>query len=175
MKHFKKMTSAILFASVVLCACHKDDNDQQAISSHDKNFLVQATYANRAEVELGQLALQRSLNDSVQMFAQMMVDDHTAGLHKLDSLANFYHDIDLPNSVDSMHAALKQQLATLTGHSFDSAYINSQIADHHTAINLFSDEATNGTEQRLRDFSNQTLPELNVHLQLANSVMNTLH
>jgi predicted outer membrane protein len=40
-------------------------------------------HGNKAEIELGQLALQKSQNDEVKQFAQQMIDDHTAFLGKL--------------------------------------------------------------------------------------------
>ena len=43
----------------------------------DKMFVRKALEGGMAEVQLGQLALQKSSNDDVKQFAQKMIDDHT--------------------------------------------------------------------------------------------------
>src|ERR1700675_2397646 len=43
----------------------------------DKAFVRNALEGGMAEVQLGQLALQKSSNDDVKQFAQKMIDDHT--------------------------------------------------------------------------------------------------
>jgi putative membrane protein len=42
----------------------------------DKAFVKKAMEGNMAEVQMGQLALQKSSDDQVKQFAQRMVDDH---------------------------------------------------------------------------------------------------
>ena len=43
----------------------------------DKMFVMKAMQGGMAEVQLGQLTLQKSENQQVKQFAQRMVDDHT--------------------------------------------------------------------------------------------------
>ncbi len=43
----------------------------------DKMFVKKALQGGMAEVQLGQLTLQKSNNDQVKQFAQRMIDDHT--------------------------------------------------------------------------------------------------
>ena len=129
-----------------------------------------AASGNLAEVDLGQLALNTSSNDSVKMFAQLMIMDHGKAMTSLDSLASQYDNVTLPSTIDSAHAAMKTQLMALNGNAFDSAYIHGQIADHMKTISLFQGEASNGDRQALKDFANKSLPMLNMHLQLADSV-----
>ena len=43
----------------------------------DRMFVKKALQGGMAEVQLGQLTLQKSNNDQVKQFAQHMIDDHT--------------------------------------------------------------------------------------------------
>src|SRR5690242_6914718 len=52
----------------------------------DATFAQQAMRDGQQEVSLGQLALQKSKNEDVKRFAQMMVTDHSAANDKLKSL-----------------------------------------------------------------------------------------
>ena len=156
---------------ILVNSCKKDDDTttDNSLGTKDKNFLVMAAYANRAEVDLAQLALTKTANDSVRLFAGDMVNDHTLGLTGIDSLANQY-SVTLPTTIDSMHAVIKMQLMAMSGRAFDSAYIHGQINDHTATINLYQDEATNGVKQNIKDYANRNLPVLRFHLQFADSV-----
>ena len=48
-----------------------------------ESFAKQAMFANKAEVKLGELALQKAQSGEVKEFAQMMVKEHTNGLNTL--------------------------------------------------------------------------------------------
>lgn len=167
MKHLS-IYSLLLSAALFLSACDNDDDDT-SLNNTDRNFANMAAIANRAEVELGQVALSRATADSVRMFAQLMVSDHALGIAKLDSLANRY-GISLPTTLDSTHQAMKARLMTLTGRTFDTAYMNGQIIDHQNAIGLHIDESNNGNNVDFRNYANEQLPHLRMHLTLADSV-----
>ncbi len=53
--------------------CSKRDN----LRPMDRMFVGKAMQGSMAEVQLGQLTLQKSNNDQVKQFAQRMIDDHT--------------------------------------------------------------------------------------------------
>lgn len=169
---FNRFFAAALAASLFFTACSNDDdnnNNTPALSGTDRSFMTQAALANEAEINLGQLALTNSSNDSVMMFAQHMVTEHTQTGASLDSIAGQY-SVTLPTGLDSMHAALRTRLAGLSGRDFDTAYINSQIMDHQRAITLFQSEANNGSATNVRSFASRTLPHLQMHLALADSI-----
>ncbi|WP_159453583.1 DUF4142 domain-containing protein [Ohtaekwangia koreensis] len=60
----------------------------------------------------------------------------------------------IPEGLDAEHQQKKQMLAALSGYSFDTAYIHSQIKDHEKTETLFETEASNGKEQRLINYAN---------------------
>src|SRR5271168_1180712 len=53
------------------------NGSQTGPSATDRVFVRKAMQGSMAEVQLGQLTLQKSNNDQVKQFAQRMIDDHT--------------------------------------------------------------------------------------------------
>ena len=171
--------SVFSLATVFMISCDKDEDDNNnnnnnnTPSATDNNFMTQAAYGNFNEILLGQLALTKSGNDSVKMFAQMMINEHTAANASLDSLAGRY-SYSLPTAADSVHLAFKDSLNTYTGHTFDTAYINNQIRDHQTTIDLFQNEITNGNADSVQNFATGLLPTIQAHKALADSIATNL-
>ena len=162
------MACAIL---ACLISCDKDDENPPPtdVSTTDRNFVVMASMGNQAEIESSQLALTRGTDTAIKSFAQMMIMDHQMAAARLDSIAS---DLGLyvADSLDAEHVALQAQLGTLSGYAFDSVYINSQVVDHQENIALFQTERDNGTNQRLREYAGSLLPNLQIHLQRADSI-----
>src|SRR5580765_5019376 len=61
----------------------------------DETFLKKAAQGGMAEVELGQLAVQKASSDQVKQFGQRMVDDHSKANDQLKQLAQQEH-VKLP-------------------------------------------------------------------------------
>ena len=169
--------SVFSLAAVIMTSCNKDDdnldNNNNKPNATDNNFMTQAAYANRSEVELGQLALTKSSNDSVKMFAQMMITDHTAAIASLDSLAGRYTYM-LPSTPDSAHLIIKDSLNIYTGYTFDTAYINGQVRDHDRLISIYQDDITNGNADSVQAYANRLLPALQSHKMLADTISTNL-
>ena len=68
--------SAVVFAQTP--AASTPDSGATPVKSPDKMFLHKASEGGYAEVQLGQLAVQKGNSDEVKKFGQKMVDDHTA-------------------------------------------------------------------------------------------------
>jgi putative membrane protein len=166
---------SICMILVFVTSCDKNnDNNSNSLNSTDQNFMTMAAFSNNDEIDFAKLALTKSSNDSVKMFAQMMIADHTKATMGLDSLAGKY-SVTLPTTIDSIHAALKTSLMALSGFSFDSSYVNGQVKDHMNAISLFQNEVNGGNNQDVKNFASGKLPVLQMHLQMANSLVLNLH
>lgn len=165
------VTSALFFA-----ACSDDDDDDignPIISEEDKSFMVQASYGNIAEVEMGRVADSISTDGGIKMFGQMMVQDHTTAQEEMADMGDTW-EVDLPQQPDSAHIAMEQHLMTLSGYTFDTTYINGQIKDHQHTIALLESMANSADLQQLRDYANKYLPKVRMHLEKADSIKLTL-
>ncbi|HYE55997.1 MAG TPA: DUF4142 domain-containing protein [Chitinophagaceae bacterium] len=159
----------LLGAFAALCISSACNNDDDELNSMDQTFIMQASYGNHAEVAAGQLAATKAVHPEVKMFGQMMVTDHSTAQSELENIASD-RGVDPPDQPDPEHQALMQRLMTLQGHSFDTAYMNSQVMDHQRTVQLFENEINNGNDRRLIEYANKYLPHIRMHLHKADSL-----
>lgn len=158
--------SLVTLFSITSCKDDDDNNMNTAPNDTDKNFMTMGAYGNRNEIDFAQMALTMATDDSVKIFAQTMIDDHGMAMSELDSIANMF-SFTLPTTIDSIHGVTKTRLMGLSGHEFDTAYINSQVQDHIDAINLFQNEINSGNNVSIKSFAVKTLPHLQMHKETA--------
>ncbi|GEP89110.1 putative membrane protein [Chitinophaga terrae (ex Kim and Jung 2007)] len=164
--------AGIIAVSLGVSSCSDNDDeiiDNPYLTEHDKSFMLQATYGNWSEVDMGKLADSVSTDSSVRMFGRKMQADHSDAQNNLNSIAGSWN-IDLPDTPDSAHIALRQQLQQKNGKSFDTAYISGQIKDHAKTIALFEDAAANSSQVALKNYAAKYLPAIKMHKAMADTM-----
>jgi putative membrane protein len=158
-------------ASCISCKDNNNDNNNgnPVMSETDRNFMAKAGYANAGEIDAAQLAMTKAEHDSVHMFAMMMIEDHQKAYDELKTLGSNL-GVSIPQEPDAEHKQIKLMLQGLSGHAFDSAYMQVQVMDHQKAVSLFEAEANNGKHQRVKDYANKYLPGLRTHLTKAQNI-----
>jgi predicted outer membrane protein len=102
------------------------------LSSGDAGILKDIAMADMAEVEGGKLAQSKGQSAEVKAFGQQMIDDHTANLNEVKTLAQA-RGVTLPTEPDSKHKAMAAKLEKLSGADFDKAYMKQAgVQDHKT-------------------------------------------
>lgn len=132
----------------------------------DKEFVANAGMAGLGEVQMGNLALQKSENAEVRAFAQRMVTDHGQSNAELAQLATA-KGLALPAELAGKHQQGYEHLQSLGGAEFDRAYMQHMVGDHQEAVTLFQNASTSATDADIRGFAAKTLPVLREHLTLA--------
>jgi putative membrane protein len=163
MKMLKKFPLILLLVAIGAC---KDDDDKKNLSQRDRNFTMSAAYANLAEIDAGQLASSKSTEQNVKDFGAHMADEHTTAWNDLKALSR-NKNVNLPDQPDSAHQQKKNQLMSLEGYTFDTAYVNSQVKDHLMAISLFQQAQTNSDDKDVKAYAVKYLPHLQEHLTSA--------
>lgn len=135
------------------------------LSAADKKFVEKAAIGGMAEVQLAQLAQQKSQDAGVKDFAQHMIDDHTPNNDQLMKLATA-KGITPPAELDSMHQKELDKLQGLDGKKFDHAYIAGQTKDHNAMLKTFQMEQTKGQDADLKAFADQTVPTIQKHITM---------
>ena len=148
---------------------HQRDMVQGSMRQNDPTtFIKKASQDGMTEVELGQLAMEKSNNTAVKRFAQKMVQDHGAANAELSGIAKG-KSLTVPAALDEEHQGMVKKLSAKSGAAFDADYAKHMAADHTQAIALFQSEAKSSDPQ-LAAFAKKTLPTLQEHKRMADSL-----
>ncbi len=135
----------------------------------DTTFVQKAAEGGLAEVEFGQLAVQKASSEDVKKFGQRMVDDHTKANEQLKQLATQEHR-DLPEKLAAKDKMTKARLEKLSGAQFDKAYMRDMVKDHQKDVAEFQRESRMAKDPAVKSFAEQTLPTLKEHLKEAEKI-----
>jgi putative membrane protein len=148
-------------------SCEEDEEaPRDTVSAQDREFTVQATYANLAEIAMGQLALTQAEDESIRQYAETMVTDHTKAQDELRYLVESY-DLEIPDTLEIGDQIIYEELEQLEGYAFDSAYIGSQVVAHQKTQQLFQNQIDRGENTGIVQYASSTLPHLTEHLARA--------
>jgi len=135
-------------------------------SGNDRIFVRKAMQGSMAEIQLGQLTLQKSNNDQVKQFAQKMIDDHTRMGDQMKPVAQ-QAGVTVPTEPSKKDKATMAKMQALSGSAYDQAYIKDMIKDHKQDLSEFQAEASSGQDPAVKDAANQGSQVISQHLQMA--------
>lgn len=136
------------------------------MSDDDKEFVSKAGMGGLAEVQMGNLALQKASNANVKAFAQRMVTDHSKANEELQQLAST-KGLALPTELAGEHKDAYDHLATMSGADFDKAYMTHMVEDHEKDVAEFDKASTSANDADVKGWAGKTLPTLKEHLEQA--------
>ncbi|HPU49951.1 MAG TPA: DUF4142 domain-containing protein [Burkholderiaceae bacterium] len=139
------------------------------LARQDRSFVEDAAESGMAEVQMGKLAQQRASNPEVRRHGERMVADHSKANEELTSLAQA-KGIKLPSGPSRAQQRMHDNMAKLQGDKFDRLYMAQMVSDHRKAVSLFEKEARSGDNADLKAFAQKTLPTLQEHLKLTETV-----
>lgn len=145
-------------------------NANSSSGMSDQDFIKKAAQVDLAEVQMAQLAQQKSQSEHVKQMAQQILNDHQQNEEQVKQLAQ-KNNVTLPDQPDSKHQAELQKLQKLDGAAFDKAFIKAQRKDHQKTVNLFREQAKNAKNPDVKSYAEQTLPKLEQHLDMARGAM----
>lgn len=134
-------------------------------SPMDKMFVQKAMQGGLAEVQLGQLTLQKSSNEQVKQFAQRMIDDHTKMNEQMKPVAQQV-GVPVPQQPSKKDRATLGKMQALSGSAYDQAYIKGMIKDHKQDLSEFQTEASSGQDPNVKDAAAQGSKVIAQHLQM---------
>jgi putative membrane protein len=115
----------------------------------DRMFLRKAAEGGLAEIQLGQLALQKAGSDDVKAFGHKMVDDHTALNVEMAPVAQS-RGVKAPTKLNKEDQAEYDKLNGLSGDDFDKEYLAFMVRDHHKDLHEFRAEAADTSDPVLK-------------------------
>lgn len=135
-----------------------------------ETFVARAAIAHMSEIELGELALERSADPAVKEFAEQLIEHHRAANEELKTVAA-QQKVALPGTVDEDHRKLKQQLASLNKEAFDARYLQTMTSSHTAAVALF-EAATRAPDLpvNLKSYAKESLAAVEEHRKTAQTL-----
>ncbi|WDF53476.1 DUF4142 domain-containing protein [Mucilaginibacter sp. KACC 22063] len=150
----------------------KNFNEKTMVDQDALRFITAANEAGLTEIKVATVAEQNSKNQRVIDFAKMMITDHAKAGKELKTLATGKY-VTLDDKISKEHQAMINELSKKTGTEFDKQYMLMMQADHEKTVQDF-ETATNNKNLAVKDFANQTLPTLKMHLDSAKAIASSL-
>ena len=140
------------------------------LSGQDKSFLKDAAEGGNAEIEASKIAAAQSSSADVKTFAQAMVDDHGKAGAELKGLAG-QKGVKVSDTPSLTKKTEIKVLSERKGSSFDQHYADSiGVKAHEDTIKLFQKEVDKGSDPDVKAWASKTLPALQHHLEMAQSL-----
>jgi putative membrane protein len=137
------------------------------LNASDTDFANMAAMGGEAEIQMAQLAIQRSKNKGVVKYAQKMVKDHTKAGKELDKVAT-QKSMTLTKTPSADQMEMMNQLRQASDADFDMTYIRvSGVQAHQAMETLYQSEASGGSDPKLKGFAAKNLPVVQMHLRMA--------
>jgi putative membrane protein len=132
-------------------------------------FVSNALAGNLAEVQLGQLAMQKSSDPQIKQFAQHMIDDHTKLSNDM-KLAAEQLGVHAPTQLDKKNRKTVEKLSALSGTAFDLAYMKEMVKDHKRDLQEFKDAAASSQNPALKMAADHGAQVISAHLEQAEQI-----
>ena len=145
-------------------------NSALGIAPTTADFVKEVAISDMFEIQSSKLAEEKG-NASEKTFASQMVTDHTKTSTELKGLVSSGKvKADVPAALDSSHQSKLDKLKGESGNDFSSGYNSDQVSAHKDAVSLFERYAKGGDNTDLKDWAGKTLPALQHHLDMAQSL-----
>jgi len=134
------------------------------------SFVSKAMEGDLAEVQLGQLAEQKSQSNDVKQFAQKMVSEHGQMNDKWFKPVAQQLGVSEPKGPSKKDKKEMAKLEQLSGPDFDREYINMMIKDHQQDLKEFKSEAQVAQNPSVKQVAEQGSNVISQHLQLIQQI-----
>jgi putative membrane protein len=146
--------------------------DGNTASPLDQSFVQSVLESDAAEVQLGQLAQQKSQSDDVKKFGERMVENRTRLDQQLKPIADKL-SVRKPKEPTKKDRQLIARLEALSGPQFDEEYIKAVVKDHQRDVKDFNTEAESAQDPALQQTAKQDANVLAQHLQAIEQIAQT--
>src|SRR5262249_11714763 len=139
----------VLMASFAIVGCQRMErgveaarenstDSSDALTTADRDFIRKAVQSNMHEIDMAQLAEQKSTDSDVKDYASMLVKDHKSALKDLNSIMD-KNNAPQTREESKEHAAV-DRLKKLDPSQFDRTFRDSMVAGHKKALEAYRSE-----------------------------------
>jgi len=174
------MNSSPIVVAIFFCAASgtsiaQNNADSTRPSMSASEFVAKAGAGGLAEVEMGEVGVQKATSGQVKAFAKRVVTDHRKANEQLVAAIKG-KGLQVPSSRSAMHKAMMDKFREAeAGKDFDRDYMEQMVEDHKMDIELFETAADDAKlDPELRAYAKNTLPTLRDHLKQAQTIESKL-
>lgn len=172
----KTIPFVMMFSLLLSCNQNKQENTNEAAeeaneekfedrNEEDAEFVAEAVAGNYAEVQLAQLASQKSNDAEVKNIAQMLESEHSKALQELQNMAQA-KNISLPaEPTEEQKRTVENLREEEEIDEFNREWCNALVDKHQKTIDMYEDNMERTEDAELKSWINSTLPALRTHLE----------
>jgi putative membrane protein len=146
------------------------DNTANSDNFAAKAFISKGMEGDQSEIQMGQLAEQKSQSNDVKQLAQKLVNDHTQMDEKWFKPLAKQMNLSEPNGPSKKDKKMAEKMQALSGADFDTQYLTMMLKDHKKDLKEFQDEAQSAQDPNLQQVAKQGANVISQHLQLIEQV-----
>ena len=136
----------------------------------ERAFISKAMEGGMAEVQLGQLAQQKSESSDVKQFAAKMVNDHGQMGDKWLKPVAQQMGLSEPKGPSKKDKKEMEKLQGLSGQDFDREYITMMVKDHQKDLKEFQSEAQSAQNPTVKQIADKGSQVIQQHLQIIEQI-----
>jgi putative membrane protein len=168
MRHtWSGILAVVAIAAVVVAQPLRADEPKD---NPDTKFVKEANQISLAEIQLGKLAQQKSVNAAIKKYGEKLAQDHTRMNEELGALAR-KKNITLSKELDSSERQHVDRMSKMSGSEFERAFTKHMIDGHEKAIEKFEMAKKNGRDPDVRAWAEKRIETLKEHLEAARSTL----
>jgi len=138
-------------------------------SAVDQAFLRKTLEDNVAQVQMSQLATQKSSSNDVKQFGQRMVQVHQELGTQLKPVATKL-GVNEPKNPSKKDKQQIEKMQALSGPDFDTAFLKAMLKEQQTDVKNFNDEAQSAQDPTVQRVAKMDAPVLSQHLQVLQQI-----
>jgi predicted outer membrane protein len=135
----------------------------------ENEFLVEAMQDTLAEIRICEMALEKSQNHDVKVFAQKMIDEHGRMRRDMERLAE-QKKLTVPQEIRREQKMTVDELNSLAGRDFEQRWIQYNIDVHERDTKVFRHYASEEHDEDIREMAKHGAETLGKHLKMAHDV-----
>jgi putative membrane protein len=159
-------TQAQSVGQVLQNAVNDWNGNNNARSSPDGQFLVEAADRTMTTVREGRMARRNAGNSEVRDWADRAVRHDQRLYDRLSEMAQ-RRGLNLPGGPDENQRDELDRLSDSSGHRFDRRFAEEAVQGQDRLVHLFEREAREGQDMEVRDFAQRSLSDLHEQLDRA--------
>jgi putative membrane protein len=132
------------------------------LSDSEKQLLQKIADADKAEIEMGQLAQANASSPKVKDLGQKLVDDHTQNNQQLQQLAQ-QKGVELKSEEKPDEESMKSKFENMKGAQFDKAFLQHEHEDHTKLLKELKSQQDQIQDPDVKSFVSQTMTAVQQH------------